>query len=120
MESFYSAAYWGARQESVESCAARTQRLLAAIEIVSPDFSCWRKRGRSKKDALASERITADSLEAFVSLLSKGGNRRDIGGDVIDELGYSMSAWNGGDKENVSGLSIKCGLYSCVGGCRML
>lgn len=115
MESFYSAAYWGPRHESVDSCASRAQSFLIAIGTISPDFSGWRKRGRSKKEALASERITGNSLDALIALLSKGRNRRDIGGDVIDELGYSLALWNGGDREGVSGLSINCGLYSTIG-----
>ncbi len=116
VESFYTAAYWGARQETVEACAARVQNFLTAIETLSPDFSGWRKKGRSKKEALASGRINAHSHEALVALLSKGRSRKDVGADVIAELGFSMSAWNGGDKESVSGLSITCGLYSAVGG----
>ena len=43
---------------------------------------------------------------SLVALLPKGRHRKDVGGDVIEELGYSVSAWNGGTSEPVSFVSI--------------
>lgn len=48
--------------------------------------------------------------------LLDGRNRTDIGNKVIEELGFSMSAWNGATRPDPSaGMSTSCGRYDLVG-----
>ena len=44
----------------------------------------------------------------------RGRNRRDVEGEVIDELGFRISAWNRRNDDQLSSLTIKCGLHSTV------
>jgi hypothetical protein len=43
--------------------------------------------------------------------LERGRNRRDIGREVIDELGFNVGLWSGPAADREVGLSIQCGLY---------
>ncbi|MEI7298199.1 Imm52 family immunity protein [Paraburkholderia tropica] len=114
METYFAAAYWGPRRETVENCAARTVAFLTALGQISVLFKGWRLQGRSKAEALRKQTIDEQSIDTLVSLLSKGRNKKDIGGGVIDELGFRVSMWNGGDDRTASSLMIGCGMYSTV------
>jgi hypothetical protein len=82
---------------------------------VSSSFSEWRLLGRSRSDAARATPINT-SAAGLVELFLKGRNRRDVDDEVIDELGYRISVWNGNSDEYVSSLTMKCGLYSTVDG----
>lgn len=57
--------------------------------------------------------MNIQDTQVIRNLLNKGRNRKDIGGEIINELGYSLRIWNGGDGVgNESNLSITCGGYS--------
>jgi hypothetical protein len=65
-----------------------------ALRKCDEAFSRWFQLGRSRKQALEHEfRITAETVK---ERLLHGRNRRDVGGGVIENLGYSLSLWNGG------------------------
>src|SRR3989442_863361 len=92
-------AYWPARQESIEECGNRLGRFLTELAMCDPVFAIWCERGRSRKEA--SERhVAVEDRHDLLDLLDRGRNRRDVGRDVIDELGFNVGLWNGapGDK----------------------
>lgn len=68
----------------------------------------WRPAGKAKPILETSDQGTAREL------LLNGQNRRDIGGGVISELGYSMMIWNG-DRGFTAQSCIQCGLFSKIG-----
>ncbi|MGO4339998.1 Imm52 family immunity protein [Labrys sp. KB_33_2] len=106
------AGYWPARKESLDECTMRTAEFISKIVKVRSQFSCWYKLGRTRKQALE-QPVDIGNIKIIRNLLAAGRNRRDIDQEVIDELGYSLSVWNGGDRdENESNLSITCGVYS--------
>jgi Immunity protein 52 len=110
METYFLGAYWGDRKESVEQCTGRVVACVSALGKCDPAFSRWFSGGRSRKEAL--EREVHITPETVKELLLRGRNRKDIGGEVIEDLGFSMSLWNGGEHCQGVGLRVQCGAYT--------
>jgi hypothetical protein len=108
-------AFWKPRRESIEQCADRLQAFMAELVQCDEVFASWYQLGRSRKDALR-RKIDVHDRRTLLTLLNKGRNRRDYGGEVIEDLGFRVGLWNGGPEERMVGLSIGCGLYSKVFG----
>ncbi|MGV9210899.1 Imm52 family immunity protein [Micromonospora sp. RB23] len=89
---FYVGAYWGPRTESAAECADRLASCLGQIGAVHPALATWFRKGKSK--SAASGKPVATNGEALKELLIGGRNRTDVGGDVIDELGFNVALWN--------------------------
>ena len=105
-------AYWGTRRESAESCAERLYRFFEAIKTSDDVFAKWYHRGRSRKEALQKPIRTGDMAE-IISLVEAGRNRYDVGKQPIDDLGFGVGIWNGGNEPGRDiTLSVRCGLYS--------
>lgn len=109
------AAYWGPRMESAEECAGRASMFLESLSSLSDDFRGWRLPERSRADAFLNSPLVWDARR-LEELFLKGRNRRDIGGESIDELGFRISVWNGKSGDETASLTMKCGLYSDVPG----
>ncbi|WP_157137826.1 Imm52 family immunity protein [Herbaspirillum lusitanum] len=111
METYLAAAYWGPRKESIEACAVRAENFFASLEFTSDLLKGWRRQGVRKSTAskTSPESLTTESL---LGLLSSGRNRRDGDGSSIDNLGYRISLWNGGDTTTAASIMITCGLYA--------
>jgi hypothetical protein len=89
---FYCGAYWGPRAEPAASCASRLAQCLADLGAAHPVLGAWHRKGRSRSAASGGPIDTG--AEALASLLAGGRHRRDVGGEVIDELGFTQSLWN--------------------------
>lgn len=96
-------------------CASRAVTFLSDLSLVSEYFQDWRPLGRRRPEAVQATPVVL-SVNAFVELFAKGQNRRDVGGDVINELGFRISVWNGRGDETASSLTMSCGIYSTVSG----
>ncbi|WP_366059621.1 Imm52 family immunity protein [Pigmentiphaga sp.] len=94
-------AYWGVCPDSLEGCVDRVERFFAGLAEIDPLLSHWCERGWSHKDALA-RKVDASDVEKLEELLLEGRNRRDVGGEVIEELGFKLSLWNGADVEEAA------------------
>jgi hypothetical protein len=46
-----------------------------------------------------------------MNLLNRGRNRRDVGQEAVDELGFNVALWNGVRGDGEVSLSVTCGLY---------
>ena len=103
-EQFYLAAYWGPRAEGVEACAERLLQCVEDLRSLSDVMSSWFRKGASRSAKLA----IAWEPSAVVGLLRAGQNRKDSGGEVMDELGYRVGLWNGNVSAPVS-MSVTCG-----------
>jgi hypothetical protein len=108
------AVYWGARRETLDACAQRTLRHFEALAGVSEHLGRWHKLGRRKPST--DRPVDVTSGEVVTDLLAAGVNRTDIGREVIPELGWSMSLWNGDAGGWSASVRIHCGLYSRVRG----
>jgi hypothetical protein len=94
----------------VEQCAEHVVHCLRDLGKSDIAFSRWFQAGRSRKKAL--EREVQITHETVKELLFRGRSKRDIGGDVMEELGFSMRLWNGGEDCQSVGFSVTCGGYA--------
>jgi hypothetical protein len=115
MGDFNVGAYWKARKETVHACADRLVRFLKALASCDPLFAAWYKLGKSRRQAKQVE-IDFKNKDCLLDLLDRGRHRKDIGKGVMEDLGFSVGMWNGGETTKMVGLSITCGLYSTVPG----
>jgi hypothetical protein len=113
-ESLYVAAYWPARAESIEACAARVGRCLRGLSSLDVLLASWFLKGKRRSAANVPFDIDIDVSSVFDALL-RGRNRRDTDRSVIDDLGFRLGVWNGDDDDPV-GLAIKCGMSNATPG----
>ncbi len=107
METYYLGAYWQPRQEPLNNCTGRIHDFLTCIRDCDPSFSRWYPLGHSRAHTLGREiSITTGSIR---SLVLKGAHH-DGDGNIVEELGYHVSMWNGAaSDEEAANLSITCG-----------
>jgi hypothetical protein len=105
-DSFYIGAYWPTRPEPLEMCTSRAERFISELADVDALLAPWFLKGARRSPASAALVTDRESLSLA---LASGSNRRDADGSVIDELGFSLSVWNGDEADPVS-LSIRCGI----------
>jgi Immunity protein 52 len=110
MSRFFVGAYWSSRKESIDQCADRLRKFFVALAACDPVLATWFEKGRSRKQALQKPAVIADQ-GYLLGLLNRGRNRRDVGGTVIEELGFHVGLWNGESGEKAAGLGVRCGLY---------
>ncbi len=107
-------AYWGPRKETVDDCSNRLERFLTRISAQSDLFVSWYEKVRNR--GKATSRSVSTSRDGLLELLRSGQNCEDTTGEVIEDLGFRVSLWNGGRGSEVSSLSIRCGVYCSVAG----
>ncbi|MFQ3591849.1 MAG: Imm52 family immunity protein [Gemmataceae bacterium] len=108
-------AYWKARKEPIDACAERLSQFLSALSACDAAFTSWFEKTTSRRKAKQKE-IDFKNITFLVDFLEKGRQRRDIRGEVMDELGFHVGMWNGAKSSKMVGLNITCGLYSTVPG----
>jgi hypothetical protein len=109
---FVLGAYWGPREESLETCARRLVDCLQGMSEISPVFDGWYRKGASK--AAASRQPVGSSLGQLADLLDSGRHRKDLGGDVMTELGFNAALWNR-QKGSAAAWSVTCGAFPAPG-----
>lgn len=107
---FFLGAYWPARQESIDQCADRLLSFFSELAECDEVFSSWRETGWSRKQAVE-KTAEVSNREYLLKRLDRGRNRRDIGHEIIEELGFSVHFWNGREKGKAVGLHVNCGLH---------
>jgi len=115
MTSYKLSAYWKARKETIDACADRLGRFLTTLPACTEVFAAWYEKGASRRKAKQVE-IDFKNKEALLALLERGRNRRDIGKEVIEDLGFHVGMWNGGKSVKMAGVNVTCGLYSTAPG----
>lgn len=88
--------YWGPRPWSLDESARNLLQVFSALR--SAGFETFRRKGGSRKKAEASH--FEPTPESVSSLLARGANRRDIGREIIVELGFSFGLWSGGKEDD--------------------
>lgn len=83
-------AYWSQRKESRQQAASRIALFLGTIASKNEALSTWFLKGRSKAQGRTKLSLDADSIGRELVA-----NRRDIGGEPMLEVGFSMGIWNG-------------------------
>ncbi|HEX5747094.1 MAG TPA: Imm52 family immunity protein, partial [Archangium sp.] len=112
-EDFYAGAYWGPRKETALECARRAELFFHMLARCDPAFAQWYRAGRGFPRELPGWPVRPEmkELEAF---FLKGGNRTDVGKEVIEELGFHQMVWNA--KKDAIHVHLNCGEYSPWGG----
>jgi Immunity protein 52 len=95
-ESYYAAAYWGQRPESVEQCAQRAETFFRLLVACHVDYSRWYEQANSTKRALQLQ--FEPTYDTFVRFFGK--KRYQAGDD-----GFSFGAWTG-HLENQGGMVL--------------
>jgi hypothetical protein len=101
--------YWGARAESRNTSATRLAEFLRAVASIDTELFQWFKKVSRAKAPLVALAVDASSIGPMLK-----SNRRDIGGEVMHELGFSFSAWNGRKNGLTVEFAMTCGAYSPV------
>ncbi len=99
-------AYWGPRPATLGECARGAATTLNLVGTESPLLRRWYLRADRRDDAL--QRPVRTDVGNLVALLEKGRNVTDIDHRIIEELGFSASAWNG-DFDLPASFSVHCG-----------
>jgi len=118
LETYYAGAYWGPRKESPEECARRLELLLAALPHVDLSFTNWFIQAKSLEESL---KRPLELTHAALTQWIKRGTMRSDGGKAMEDLGYSLGAWNGErNAYDASSVLIGCGRYHERGANRCL
>ena len=103
--------YWEPRAQSLSES---TSFLLGAFgRLAIAGYAAFYRKGRSLRGAKAQPLVA--SKQSVESLLSLGVNRKDLGNELIPELGRSFGLWSGGAEEfayEFSGLLGSTSLYA--------
>ncbi|MFL5344014.1 MAG: immunity 52 family protein [Hyalangium sp.] len=117
IETYYIGAYWGARKEDAQACARRIATLVQLLQPVDLLFASWFKGAKSLKQSLTRPlELEFSSLQEYVQRNLMRDDRRQ----PMEDLGFSISLWNGQQGGNHAFLRIACGGYweqvsnSCV------
>jgi hypothetical protein len=111
-ESVYVGAYWGPRAESVEACAGRLRTFLTRLSGLHPGLAQWHPTVDSPSSAdPPALRLDDDALREY---LSRGRARDDEDGQVMEDLGFDISLWNGREDDWAIGVMVTCGVTADV------
>ena len=99
-------AYWGSRPESTSACAARLARMIEELRSVHPAFERWLHKGLTAKQWNKPLCSTPPKTEELTQVFEKGRFYTDVGHELMADLGYSVSAWNG--RRDGYGCSFHC------------
>jgi hypothetical protein len=105
--------YWGQREESRQACANRISVFLQGLAAQGAVLSRWYRLLASPKAPLRELPRDVDGLLPLLEV-----NRLDIGGEVIVDLGFYFSAWNGWNADLPASLSVGCGAFNSAVGNR--
>ncbi len=88
MPNYFVGVYWSAREETREECAQRLAVVLTLLSKQAIAPTRWLKKAMSRN---AAKRELPTDREGIAPLLRT--NKRDVGGEVMRELGFSYSGW---------------------------
>lgn len=106
---YFVGAYWGSRKESRQACAERMSAFLHGLAKQDAALSQWFKKATSRATPLVA---VPKETHGLLPLLKT--NQRDVGGDVISELGFNFSVWTGREENLPASLAATCGAYGPV------
>lgn len=95
---------WGPRSEPVSTCAARFAQMLVALAAIQPSLSDWRKKAKTRAAAYQAFCTMPPPPSELERVLLSGRHFASGSGELMPDLGYSVSAWNGLNKPR--GLSL--------------
>jgi hypothetical protein len=106
---FFVGVYWSSRRESREQCAMKIAEFLIALRSMHPVFGQWHVPVRSRKKKETARELPWDA-SSIANLLTQ--NQKDIGKEVIPELGFGYAGWNEVDQHLSANFTMYSGSYS--------
>jgi len=106
-------AFWKARPESPESCAQHMARMFEELAAIHPAFSRWYEQTMDLVPPPDKPFCTMPPrVEELAAKLYAGRHIADASGEVMPQLGYSISAWNGNRGSQGLALLMNFGAYT--------
>ena len=99
--------YWGARNESIESCISKIKSTGEVLSNIDDSFTKWYTTTRPVKGKIQTP-LNLCREDAIRELLIMNQNYNDIG-ELIEDLGYAFSVKSENDFATAHVLSIQCG-----------
>ena len=108
MNSYFVHAFWLAREESRQECAARVATYLRGLAPLPIELSTFYKGQWTRKTPLKQLPAIPADLMPFLGQYYTSFAPREL----MPELGYRLIAWNGfPDERRVAKLRVHCGAY---------
>lgn len=107
MQSSFLGAYWGDRPESSGECGKKLAQYVEELAGIDQSLTNWFQKGSRRGSTTEPVKVDAGSLG---TMLRDGVNRRDMGEEAIDQLGFSVALWN--RAEPAVSLSMHVGSYA--------
>jgi hypothetical protein len=111
LETYYVGGYWGARREDVGECARRAELFFHMLARCDASLGQWYRRGRVARGSPGHLVRTSDR-EELERLFLQGRNRGDVDKSVIEDLGFSLHAWNQQPDAKATRVRLRCGVYA--------
>lgn len=102
-ETWYAGAYWLGRKESAEACARRAETFFRSMGRCDPSWSTWCEAAES----FEASRLLPFEPDAANLARMFGRRENQEPGD-----GVSLWAWAGSRRDEVTGVSLRCGSAS--------
>lgn len=105
--SFYIAAYWGSRAESLLHIRDKILQTLELLATIDQHFLNWYERGMSRKQAL--ERGVSLSAENIERLCRKAVKKTELDNRGFSKNGFHFGLWTGHPNNETSSISFTVG-----------
>lgn len=102
--------YWGPRAATADECVVTLRGHFEVLASASPKLSVWYRQGKQKPSA--NDAVDTSSSAELRQLVLRGQNRADHSGELLPELGFRVSAWNGDSGGWSASSSVTCGLHA--------
>ncbi len=108
MNRFFVGAFWSAREEDRQECAARVATYLRGLAPLPSELSTFYKGQWTRKTPLKQLPVLPNDLMPFLGQYYTSFAPRQL----MPQLGYRLIAWNGlPDELRVAKIHIHCGAY---------
>ncbi len=102
---------WGAREESTHSCAVRLARMLDSLAAIHPAFRKWNRQGYNEEQWNKPFCVMPPDVDELTDIFERSRQYTDTSRELMPDLGFSASAWNGSEGPLGVNASWRAGAY---------
>jgi Immunity protein 52 len=106
------ATYGGPREESARACAVRFARMATALATIHPAFARWNRTAYTARRANAPFCTMPPDIGELTKTIERGRQIADVSREVMRDLGFSISGWNGEEGPGGVGFRMHVGAYT--------
>lgn len=103
--------YGVSRAESTQACAIRLARMLNGAAAIHPAFRHWNRQGYTETEWNVPFCTMPPRVEELTAIFEKGRHYTDVSHELMPQLGYSASAWNGDEGPHGVAMRLHVGSY---------